>query len=405
MFGRKVALVFVVGGLGAAGTSGAAAGGSEARPVSAAKLAQALASPALDPRRTGVLAVDLETGQVVYQRNASLALAPASAEKLAIAFAALRLLGPSYRFRTEVSGSGALSGRVWRGDLFLVGHGDPTLGRADLDALAAQVRTSGIRRVTGAVVGDERHFDNLRAVRGWKPSFLGNESRPLSALALADVPAASPNGSAASAASSFTVALERRGVAVLGRPRTARAPADILPLAVDFSQALARIVLEMNRESDNFLAEMLLKELGAALAGSGTSAAGAAVVRGALVDAGVPAAGVRIVDGSGLSLLDRLTARALVELLRAAELDPEIRDAFVASLPVAGVSGTLRDRLLKRVTRGKVLAKTGTTSRASALAGFVRGRYAFAILHNGSPVSYWSARLAQDRFVTVLARS
>lgn len=397
-------LVIVVA-LAPTGVSGARAGASEARPVSAAKLAQALASPALDSRRTGAFAVDLETGRVVYRQNASLALAPASAEKLAVAFAALRLLGPSYRFRTEVVGSGELSGKIWRGDLFLVGYGDPTLRRADLDALAAEVKGWGIRRVTGAVVGDERHFDNRRIVRGWKPSFLGNESRPLSALTLTDLPAASANGSAAAAAASFTAALERRGVGVVGVPRTGRAPADVLPLGVDFSKSLSRIVLEMNRRSDNFLAEMLLKELGDALAGKGTSAAGASVVRSALADADVTTAGVRIVDGSGLSLLDRLTAKALVQLLRAAELDPEIGAAFVASLPVAGRSGTLRERLRQPVTRGKVLAKTGTTSRASALAGFVKGRYAFAILQNGAPVSYWSARLAQDRFVTVLARS
>ena len=71
---------------------------------------------------------------------------------------------------------------------------------------------------------------------------------------------------------------------------------------------------------------------------------------------------------------------------------------------MAGISGTLKRRLVTRPTRSRVIAKTGTTSQASALAGFVRRRYVFAILQNGSPVSYWTARAAQDRFVTVLAR-
>ena len=119
----------------------------------------------------------------------------------------------------------------------------------------------------------------------------------------------------------------------------------------------------------------------------------------------MPVAGVRIVDGSGLSRLDRLTAQSLVAILRAGADDPAISDAFVTSLAVAGVSGTLKRRLDRRPTRGRVIAKTGTTSQASALAGFVRRRYVFAILQNGSPVPYWSARLAQDRFVTLLARS
>lgn len=228
---------------------------------------------------------------------------------------------------------------------------------------------------------------------------------PLSALSVHGTPVREANDSAVAAAAAFTAALESRGVAVEGRPRAGRAPADVLPVALDFSEPLARIVQQMNRESDNFVAEILLKELGAAAIGRGTTAAGATVVTDVLEQAGIPLEGVRIVDGSGLSTLDRLTPRALVVLLRAADRDPAIRDVFLSSLPVAGVSGTLRDRLGRRVTRGKVIAKTGTTSRASALAGFVRGRYVFAILQNGSPVSYWSARAAQDRFVTVLARS
>jgi D-alanyl-D-alanine carboxypeptidase/D-alanyl-D-alanine-endopeptidase (penicillin-binding protein 4) len=124
-----------------------------------------------------------------------------------------------------------------------------------------------------------------------------------------------------------------------------------------------------------------------------------------LVEAGIPSRGVRIVDGSGLSLGNRLTSRALVAILDAGSKDPEFRDAFITSLSVAGISGTLEERLERRPARGRVIAKTGTTSAASALAGFVRRRYVFAILQNGSPVPYWTARASQDRFVTILARS
>jgi len=149
----------------------------------------------------------------------------------------------------------------------------------------------------------------------------------------------------------------------------------------------------------------LLKQLGAAAGAGGTTAAGALVVREALAVAGVPLAGISIVDGSGLSLLDRLTAGALVSVLRAGAADPAIRDGFLSSLAVAGVSGTLKSRLDRRPAYGRVIAKTGTTSLASSLAGFVRGRYVFAIVQNGSPVPWWTARAAQDRFVTLLAKS
>jgi len=397
---RAAALVACVLALGAGSPS--AHGRS---PELATALGRALAAPDVDPNRTAALAVDLETGAVVFRSNAGLSLAPASAEKLAVAFAALRLLGPGYRFRTEVAGAGELDGRIWRGDLYLVGFGDPSLARADLDALARQVASWGIRRITGRVLADEHHFDASRTPPGWKPSFLGVESPPLSALTVEDVQIRGSSGPAAAAASAFQAALTRSGVLVARATGTRRAPADVLPLALDFSEPLAAILREMNRQSDNFVSEMLLKELGAAVVRRGSTAAGARVVRAALVEARVPVAGVRVVDGSGLSLLDRLTARALVSILRAGFRDPSIRDAFVTSLAVAGVSGTLRHRLGRRPTYGRVIAKTGTTSGASALAGFVRRRYVFAILQNGSPVPYWSARAAQDRFVTILASS
>jgi D-alanyl-D-alanine carboxypeptidase/D-alanyl-D-alanine-endopeptidase (penicillin-binding protein 4) len=127
------------------------------------------------------------------------------------------------------------------------------------------------------------------------------------------------------------------------------------------------------------------------------------VVRDALVAAGVPLAGVRFADGSGLSRLDRLTATSLVALLEVGLADTILRDPFLDSLAVAGVDGTLEHRLQRRPARGQVIAKTGSTRLASALSGFVRDRYVFAILQNGSPISTRWARVAQDRFVAALA--
>jgi D-alanyl-D-alanine carboxypeptidase/D-alanyl-D-alanine-endopeptidase (penicillin-binding protein 4) len=369
------------------------------------ELARALAGAGLSPTRTSALAVDLRSGETVFARNPRLALAPASNEKLAVAYAALVELGPGYRFRTEVAADGELTGRTWRGDLYLVGFGDPTLSGAGLDALAAQVRASGIRRVTGRVVGDESWFDPRRGAPGWKPGWVGDESPPLSALVVDRAEGWPRVAPALESAARLTRALAGRGVAVARDPAVGRAPEDALPLAEHLSDELAGIVRAMNRDSDNFTAELLLKQLGASAGEGGTTAAGARVVRRALAEAGAPLAGVRIADGSGLSSLDRLSAAAIVALLRAADVDPWLRDAFLGSLAVAGVSGTLEDRLDRRPTYGRVIAKTGTTSLASSLSGFVRGRYAFAILHTGNPVPTSTARAAQDRFVTLLARA
>jgi D-alanyl-D-alanine carboxypeptidase/D-alanyl-D-alanine-endopeptidase (penicillin-binding protein 4) len=386
-------------------TSATSTGSEAASPELTDALRQALAAQDIDPRRTAALAIDLETGEVVFRKSASRPLLPASAEKLAISFAALRLLGPDFRFRTEVVASGARRNRTWDGNLVLVGYGDPTLAIADLDRLAGQIAKLGIRHLEGRVLGDETHFDARRDAPGWKPAYIGIESRPLSALSVVDLPVRSPNGSAAIAAHALTAALTRRGVTVSGPPGVGRASTNAKPLARDASEPLRTLVRQLNRDSHNFVAEIVLKALGSTIAPRGSTAAGAYVVREELAAAQIPLRGVRIADGSGLSGLDRLTVHALVAILRAGASDPAMRDAFVTSLAVAGISGTMKERLVRRPTRSRVIAKTGTTNAASSLAGFVRRRYVFAIIQNGSPVPYWSARTAQDRFVTVLAQS
>ena len=370
----------------------------------ATELGRALAAKGIAPARTGALAIDVKTGEVVFERNAGAALLPASAEKLAVSYAALRVLGPSFRFQTSVFGAGAQVGRAWRGDLYLVGYGDPTLGLPDLDALARRIAAHGIRRVTGRILGDERHFDAARGARGWKPSYLGIESPPLSALSVAGARPFRGNGSAGTAAGALRTALVRHGVRVSGSASPGGAPADAALLARDLSEPLSRIVRRMNRDSDNFVSEMVLKELGCTVALRGSTAAGARVVRRELAEAEIPLAGVRIADGSGLSAYDRATAHALVAILQTASEDPALGGVFVGSLAIAGRSGTLERRLERRPTRGRVRAKTGTTRKASALAGFVGARYVFAIVQNGAPLPYWTAREAQDRFVRALAR-
>ncbi len=397
--GRRLLALLVLSAVALAAAAAAAAGPT---PL-AARLARALAVPHVDPARSAALAVDLETGQELFARNETAALAPASNEKLALTYAALVTLGPAFRIETDVLGEGHLDGSVWRGNLILQGHGDPTLATSDLQDLAAQIAAAGIARVTGRVIGDESFFDARRTAPGWKSSFYPDESPPLSALT---VDRARFEGHVArlpalAAAAGFRRALRAAGVAVAGGVATARAGG--LPLASVLSPPLAEILRFMDRESDNLTAELLLKQLGAVAAGAGTTAAGSAVVRRALAAAHVPLAGVRLVDGSGLSRLDRLTARALVAILEAAWADPELRETFVAALPVAGRNGTLEDRMRRAPALGNVVAKTGTTREASALSGFVKGRYVFAVLQNGHPLAYWWARRAQDRFATVLA--
>jgi D-alanyl-D-alanine carboxypeptidase/D-alanyl-D-alanine-endopeptidase (penicillin-binding protein 4) len=368
------------------------------------RLAQALAVPGSRPAESAAVAIDLRSGQPLFERNADASLAPASNEKLLVTYAALASLGSGYRFRTEVLSAGHQDGTTWYGNVYLKGFGDPTLTSHGLARLAAQLKTAGIERIDGRVVGDESWFDARRTAPGWKSSFFLFESPPLSALVVdhgvyGNHLSLDP---ALAAAGRFKQLLRARGI-VAGRASVGSAPAGGYPLAQVKSAALSQVLREMDRDSDNFAAESMLKQLGAEKGTGGTTAAGVAVVMHELAAAGVPLTGVHMADGSGLSLADRVTARALVSLLVAAWNDSELRTAFWRALPVAGENGTLGDRMERAPARGVVRAKTGTTNRASSLSGFVGTRYAFAIIQNGFPVLAWAAREAQDRFATALA--
>jgi D-alanyl-D-alanine carboxypeptidase/D-alanyl-D-alanine-endopeptidase (penicillin-binding protein 4) len=389
-----VVLVVLVGVLGLPGIARGAGG------TLAARLDRALRTSGAAPARSGAVVVDLATGEPVYARNGDLPLAPASNEKLPVTVTALLELGAGFRYTTQVLGRGSLVDGVWRGDIVLRGSGDPTLHRWDLAALAKRVRAAGIRRLDGRVLADDSLFDAERGAHGWKGGFLYAECPPLAALTVERSETPEP---ALAAAKAFVRALDRAGVRADGTTGTTVARAGTTLLAEVSSEPLWRIIRRMNHESDNFLAEMLLKEIGVHAIGRGTTAAGAAVVRRDVASLGISVSGLKLLDGSGLAYGDRLTASALVSLLASVWNTPNLRRPVVASLAVAGVSGTLDDRLLEPPARGTVVGKTGTTRIASSLSGFIGERYAFAILMNGTPLQAGPARASQDRFVELLA--
>jgi serine-type D-Ala-D-Ala carboxypeptidase/endopeptidase (penicillin-binding protein 4) len=397
---RAVAALGVVSAVLASAAPGGAANGS--LPF---LLSRALHAPFVDFATSGAVAVDLFTGRVVFAHNATLPLRPASNEKLAVTYAALTALGPAFRIETDVLGEGEQDGSTWHGNLVLKGYGDPTLSSQDLAALAHQVRADGITAVSGEVRGDETWFDTRRTAPGWKAAFYIKESPPLSALIVdrGAVGRFTSHNPALSAAQKFTKLLARAGVRVAGGATLGVADDAGVELASFDSPTLASMVHWMDKVSDNFTAEMLVKELGAVQAGAGTTAAGIRVVRAQLAAAGVPLDGVTMVDGSGLSLIDRMTASTLVALLRVMWSDPSMHQELLASLPVAGRSGTLHDRMRHTVAVGVVRAKTGTTDNSTALSGFVGDSYVFSVLVNGAPVSWTASRDAEDRFAIALA--
>ena len=370
-------------------------------------LARALHARHVSPGRTGAIVFDLQTGSTLFAHNPRLALRPASNEKLATTYAALSALGPSFRIETDVLGEGQQTGTTWQGNLVLKGYGDPALSFAQVNSLARQVAAAGIRHVAGRILGDESWFDTRRTGLGWKREFYLHESPALSALVVNRgwTGRYETGRPALMAAQILRRDLRRAGVTVHGGAALGVASAEAASLASVQSARLAVLVRHMDVYSDNFYAEMLLKEVGAVQGTGGSAAAGIAVERQLLSDAGVPLAGVRIVDGSGLSLIDRWTPLGLATLLRTMWEDSDLRPYLEPALPIAGETGTLQHRMRKAPARGLVRAKTGTTNNASSLSGFVGDRYAFSILENGSPVSVLNAEQSQNRFAQVLARA
>jgi D-alanyl-D-alanine carboxypeptidase/D-alanyl-D-alanine-endopeptidase (penicillin-binding protein 4) len=370
-------------------------------------LARALRAPHVSASRTGAIVLDLQSGQPLFAHNPRLALRPASNEKIATTYAALTALGPSFRIETDVLGDGQQSGATWRGNLVLKGYGDPALSSAQVNLLAHQVVAAGITHVTGRILGDESWFDTHRTGLGWKAQFYLHESPALSALIVNRgwTGRYETRRPALMAAELLRSDLRHLGVTLHGGAAVGVAPDSAAPLADVESAPLSALLRHMDVFSDNFYAEMLLKEIGAVQGSAGSAAAGIVVERQLLASAGVPLAGVRIVDGSGLSLLDRWTPVGLATLLRRMWQNADLRPYLVPALPVAGETGTLEHRMRTGPAHGLVRAKTGTTDNASSLSGFVGDRYVFSILENGSPVRTLSAEQSQNRVAQALARA
>ena len=320
-------------------------------------------------------------------------------EKLYTTSTALLRFGADARFHTQVVATGALDPLgVWRGDIYLKGAGDPTLGQPQIDALAQAVAAqSGITRVAGSVLGDESVFDSLRGSSRTGFALDRDITGVLSGVAVGRG-FAKDGSPPKEAARRLAKALRALSVPVDGKSGAATAP-EGTP-AID-SPPLAEIVRQTNVPSDNFDAEMLLKDLGAHFGGAGTTTAGAAVVREQLATFGVHP---RVVDGSGLSRANRTTPRQVVRLLERMQ-GSELAPQFAASLPVVGRTGTMRKRNRGTIAQDRCQAKTGTLRAVSALAGYCQttGGHTVAFAMLMSTVFITRAHGVQDRMTRAIA--
>ena len=201
--------------------------------------------------------------------------------------------------------------------------------------------------------------------------------------------------------------LTRHGILVSGAPFKGAGPGEGIILAEHRSAPVSEILGMMNKPSDNNIAEALLRTIPRAVGKPGTADAGTEVVGDWLTELGIDAEPLRLCDGSGLSRYNLLTARALAALLRHVAREAEAAP-MVASLPVAGVDGTLRARMQGTAAEGAVRAKTGSLWGVCALSGYVDGQHeralAFSLLINNYTCSGSAVRELQDRVCEILAR-
>jgi len=427
----------------------------------------------------GVAVVSLDYGDTLFARNADRQLLPASTMKLFTSSVALERFGPDYRFVTEVLREGALgSDGVVRGNLVLRGAGDPSFSRRFTDgssgetpmaAIAHLVAQSGVKRVSGDIIGDASAFDDRLVPEGWRKRYLGaHYAARVSALSynenlltvrvqpgargasisfepsLAGIPvvnsvrvvagrgarigvkqteaglevrgtvgASGRGGSvqvvmeepALMTTAAFQAALEAHGIRVGGSVRLAKAASGAPRVAALPSAPLGELVTTMNGESNNHFAELLFRNAARSVGVVGSAENANTLLRRFLYDkAHVAPTDVYAADGSGLSTADRVTPRAMVQLLGYAAKAPW-RDVLEQSLPVAGRTETLRRRMKFTPAMGNLRAKTGTTNDVASLGGYVTSRdgelLAFSFIYNGN--DRWRAKAAMDAMGATLA--
>ncbi|HJM42086.1 MAG TPA: D-alanyl-D-alanine carboxypeptidase/D-alanyl-D-alanine-endopeptidase [Nitrospinota bacterium] len=207
----------------------------------------------------------------------------------------------------------------------------------------------------------------------------------------------------------FREFLEWEGIKVNGEVRRGKTPPASRQLASHMSKPLAIILWDLNKWSNNFIAEQVLKTLGAEILGApGTRRKGLAVVNRYMKRLGYGPGSFAVDDGAGLSRKNRISPAQLVRVLTDMYDDIRFRPEFVASLAVMGVDGSVKNRLDDTPAERRIRAKTGTLNGVDTLSGYAFSLagdvIAFSILMNGSRCSHWRMRRLQDQITLDLVR-
>lgn len=376
-----------------------------------------------DPRLGGgvtAYVIDANSGRVLIDINGAQPMIPASTLKIFTGIAAMNVLGAQTRFETVVKRDG--------NQLTIVGGGDPTLvsmtpenwrGKPpgseqppSIEQLAdLAVAAIGQSADTFVVNFDDSLFSQPLAHETWPEQYIRTgEVAPAQGLIMdfgINDSEAVMKDPAKSAANYFAEALTARGIAaVLGNRQLASESATVL--ASIKSATVTDIVERMITTSNNTMAEFLAHYIGG-VNGDFTFAGGAKATTDALQAAQIDLTGATILDGSGLSRSNRISAKSLVSALSYANSTDGAAWANLSGLPVAGISGTLVDRYeVGEPGRGTVRAKTGTLSKVVALSGTLvdaNGELLiFTFIANQVPSGTKQGEVALDEVVKALAQ-
>jgi D-alanyl-D-alanine carboxypeptidase/D-alanyl-D-alanine-endopeptidase (penicillin-binding protein 4) len=380
--------------------------------VSASKLSGGLAKLFRGVGRSGAFVIDASDNRVLFSRKAGRPRILASNSKLFTTSTALGRFDPEDRLHTTAWSIDDVSDGVSQG-LYLRGQGDPTLSGSGLDKLADRVRAAGVRTVQGPLLYDDSFLDHVTGI----PQH-GISAERIGTLSALTIDGGSPGDPAKTAAQRFRDALRKDGVSVGNSVTPGVVPSSAMKVGDYGSPTMADLIQATNVPSNNFYAEMLLKDIGGQFGGSGSTAEGISVVRKFAADQGARFNGE---NGSGLTRRDKASPKSVVKLLDSMiEVDENTpadaqadqrgqRDAWENSLAVAGRSGTLAHRMRGTAARGRCHAKTGTLNGVSALSGYcfqgpedADHAVVFSLLMNRVDVN--RAHLVQDRMTSLMAR-
>lgn len=383
----------------------------------------------------GALIVDPQSGDTLYSHNAGKLFMPASNEKLLTGATALTQLGPDFRFVTRFATDAPQHDSTLDGDLVVIGRGDPTFSdsmragdyRNAFRDMADSLRARGITRIRGGLRRGGNAFPDSTYGYGWQIDDLDTPSGAVVAELFVNeglLPGGKrvrANGDTVPAPivirdpraaflTALGAALTERGIIVDGAPDASVAVPDsgLTPLFELRSPPLSAVLTRMAKPSQNQIAEILFKTLALEKTGVGSADSGRRVVERQLAAWGAQPDGYAVRDGSGMSRHDYVTPETIVRVLDVMRRGPYFT-VWYDALPIAGVDGTISDRMKGTPAANNVHAKTGTLDKTRSLSGYVTtagGRMLeFSFLCNNFTVPNREVERVQDAVLVHLASS